>query len=290
MGADGGGGRAGPGGSDGPCAPAGDTGLLPGIPGGGRFAFAPRAPPSREAHEVHRRCPDTHPPDPFRFSTEAADTAGGAGILGILGGTFDPVHNGHLRFAEEARHRLGLDAVALVPAGIPVHRGPARATADQRRAMLAAAVRGRSGCYVDERELAVDGPGWTIDTLASFRAESGKRPLCLLLGADQLEALDAWRRWPELTDYAHLVVARRTGATRPRGDEVRRWVAARRCEDPARLHTRPAGSIFMMDLPARDISSTAIRARCASGGTLDELVPQAVAQYIRQENLYSDGA
>ena len=92
--------------------------------------------------------------------------------------------------------------MALVPAGVPVHRPPARATGDQRRAMLAAAVHGNPGFYVDDRELAGNGPGWTIDTLASFRAESEDRPLCLLLGADQLEVLDTWRRWRELTDYA----------------------------------------------------------------------------------------
>ena len=195
-----------------------------------------------------------------------------------------------MRFAEEARRRLGLDAVALVPAGVPVHRPPARATGDQRRAMLEAALRGRGDIHVDGRELASNGPGWTIDTLASFRAESGERPLCLLLGADQLEVLDTWRRWRELTDYAHLVVARRTGAGPPRGDEVSRWAEARRCEDAAHLHTRPAGSILVMDLPAVDISSTAVRARCASGEDLDGLVPEPVAQYIRQEKLYSDGA
>ena len=177
-----------------------------------------------------------------------------------------------------------------MPAGVPVHRPPARATGDQRRAMLAAAVRGRSGFYVDARELAGNGPGWTIDTLASFRAESGERSLCLLLGGDQLEVLDTWRRWRELTDYAHLVVARRTGAGRPRGDEVSRWAEARRCEDSARLRTRPAGSILMMDLPAVDISSTAVRARCAAGANLGDLVPEAVERYIQQEKLYSDGA
>ncbi len=157
--------------------------------------------------------------------------------------------------------------------------------------MLAAAVRGHCGFYVDDRELAGTGPGWTIDTLASFRAESQERPLCLLLGADQLEVLDTWRRWRELTDYAHLVVARRAGAAAwPRGEEVSRWAEARRCEDSTPLRTRPAGSILMMDLPAVDISSTAIRARCAADGDLDDLVPRAVAQYIQQEKLYSDGA
>ena len=180
--------------------------------------------------------------------------------------------------------------MALVPAGVPVHRPPARATGDQRRTMLAAALRGKSGFYVDERELAGDEPGWTIDTLASFRAESAERPLCLLLGADQIEVLDTWRRWRELTDYAHLVVARRTGAAWPRGEEVSRWVEARRCGDAARLRDRPAGSIFIMDLPAVDISSTAIRERCATGENLDGLVPRAVARYIQQEKLYTDGA
>ena len=211
-------------------------------------------------------------------------------MLGILGGTFDPVHTGHLRFAEEARRRLGLDAVALVPVGVPVHRSPARATAGQRRAMLAAAVRGRRGLYVDGRELAGEGPRWTIDTLASFRAESAGRSLCLLLGADQLRVLDTWRRWRELADYAHLVVARRTGAGWPPAGPVSRWAEARRCDDPDELRTRPAGGVLMLDLPAADVSSTAVRARCAAGERLTGLVPEAVRDYIQRESLYSDGA
>ena len=211
-------------------------------------------------------------------------------MLGILGGTFDPVHTGHLRFAEEASRRLGLDAVALVPVGVPVHRSPARATAGQRRAMLAAAVRGRRGLYVDGRELAGEGPRWTIDTLASFRAESAGRSLCLLLGADQLRVLDTWRRWRELADYAHLVVARRTGAGWPPAGTVSRWAEARRCDDPDELRTQPAGGVLMLDLPAADVSSTAVRARCAAGERLTGLVPEAVRDYIQRESLYSDGA
>ena len=179
--------------------------------------------------------------------------------------------------------------MALVPAGVPVHRPAARATGDQRRAMLAAAVRGLPGLYVDDRELSGEGPGWTIDTLASFRAESGERPLFLLIGADQLQVLDTWRRWRELADYAHLVVARRNGAGWPGGEEASRWAKARRSQISSPLHERPAGSLLMMDLPAVDISSTDVRARCAAGAELGELVPEAVVRYIRQEKLYSDG-
>ena len=212
------------------------------------------------------------------------------GTLGILGGTFDPVHAGHLRFAERARGRLGLDAVALVPAGVPVHRRPPRATAEQRRTMLAAAVHGRGGLYVDGRELAGEGPRWTIDTLASFRAECVRRPLCLLLGADQLRVLDTWRRWRELTDYAHLVAVRRPGAGWPRTGNVSRWAQARRCDEPGELRRRPAGCVLMMDLPAFDVSSTVVRERCAAGKDFGDLVPEAVREYIQREKLYADGA
>ena len=156
--------------------------------------------------------------------------------------------------------------------------------------MLDAAIRGADGLCVDERELSGAGPGWTIDTLASFRAESPERTLCLLLGADQLEVLDTWRRWRELTDFAHLVVAGRNGARGPRREEVSRWVEARWCDNPAELRTRPAGSVHLMDLPAIDISSTDIRARCAAGADLEGLVPEAVGRYIHKEGLYSDGA
>ena len=211
-------------------------------------------------------------------------------MLGILGGTFDPVHTGHLRFAEEARRRLGLDAVALVPVGVPVHRSPARATAGQRRAMLAAAVRGRRGLYVDGRELAGEGPRWTIDTLASFRAESAGRssaccsaPIsygCSTPGGAGVSLPTTpiwwWRGEPALD-------GRRRGP-------VSRWAEARRCDDPDELRTRPAGGVLMLDLPAADVSSTAVRARCAAGERLTGLVPEAVRDYIQRESLYSDGA
>lgn len=184
-----------------------------------------------------------------------------------------------------------MDAVALVPVGTPAHRPPPRASGARRRAMLEAAVRGRRGLVVDGRELAREGPAWTIDTLASFRAESARRPLCLLIGADQLAALDTWRRWRELAGYAHLAVARRSGFPEwpPPGSEVARWAAPRRCDDPGGLRTRPAGLIFALDLPAVDVSSTAVRARCAAGEDLDGLVPEAVREYIEREHLYADG-
>ena len=172
-----------------------------------------------------------------------------------------------------------------------MHRPPARATAGQRRTMLAAAIRGRRGLYVDGRELAGgEGPRWTIDTLISFRAESARRPLCLLIGADQLRVLDTWRRWRELADYAHLVAARRSGAGWPPAGEVSRWAEARRCDEPGELRRRPAGCVLMLDLPALDLSSTDVRRKCSAGEHLGDLVPEAVRDYIRRENLYSDDA
>lgn len=226
--------------------------------------------------------------------TAAGAASGGA--LGLLGGTFDPVHLGHLRFAREARRALALDAVALVPVHTPVHRPPPRASAPARRAMLEAAVAEfPDELHVDPRELAPDGPQRTIDTLASFRAEDRTRPLCLLLGSDQLRVLDTWVGWRELTDHAHLVVARRAPASPaepllPEDGEVSRFAASRWCDDPAVLTAEPQGRILVLDLPPLDLSSTAIRARCAAspdGDPGDGLVPPAVREYIRQEHLYT---
>ena len=212
-------------------------------------------------------------------------------MLGILGGTFDPVHAGHLRLAERgsppARAGRGGAGAGRGPGAPAVGRGRLPTSA---RTMLAAAVLGRCGLYVDGRELAGEGPRWTIDTLASFRAECARRPLCLLLGADQLRVLDTWRRWRELTDYAHLVAARRPGAGWPRTGNVSRWAEARRCGEPGELRRRPAGCVLMMDLPAFDVSSTVVRERCAAGRDFGDLVPEAVREYIQREKLYADGA
>jgi nicotinate-nucleotide adenylyltransferase len=197
--------------------------------------------------------------------------------LAILGGTFDPVHNAHLRVAWEACELLDAE-VRLVPASVPPHRDQPVASAAERAAILRAALKGQDRLVADERELRRDGPSWTIDTLIELREEIGaERPLVLLVGADAFLGLPSWHRWTELFDYAHIGVLTRPGneiATLP--TELRIKIASRRTSDPNAVASSPAGRVLPMPVTPLEISATQIRDVLASGGEPRYLMPDAV--------------
>lgn len=199
--------------------------------------------------------------------------------LAILGGTFDPVHNAHLRVAWEAAEQLEAE-VRLVPVNVPPHRDAPIASARERAAILRAALRGQERLFLDERELARDGPSWTIDTLIELRAEIGpERPLVLLVGADAFLGLPSWHRWGELFDHAHVGVLTRPGheiATLP--TELRIKVASRRTNDPNVIANLPSGRVLPVAVTSLEISATQIREVLAAGGEPRYLVPDAVLE------------
>jgi len=199
--------------------------------------------------------------------------------LAILGGTFDPVHNAHLRVAWEAAEMLDAD-VRLIPASVPPHRDQPIASAAERAAILRAALQGQDRLVADERELRRDGPSWTIDTLIELRDEIGpERPLVLLVGADAFLALSSWHRWGELFDYAHIGVLTRPGheiATLP--TELRIKVASRRTNDVNALLAAPSGRVLPMPVTPLEISATEVRAVLAAGGEPRYLLPDAVLE------------
>jgi nicotinate-nucleotide adenylyltransferase len=207
-------------------------------------------------------------------------------MVGVLGGTFDPVHHGHLRLAVEMREALGLDEVRLVPAREPPHRRSPLAAAEDRLAMLEAAVTGASALTVDRRELDRPGPSYTVDTLASMRRELGPAPLWLCLGMDAFRALDTWHRWQELPGLAHLAVARRPGGHAPRGGPVADLLRERRIGSPGQARGRASGAILVLDVPALDISATRIRSLVTAGRDPRWLAPDGVLAVIRQRGLY----
>lgn len=209
------------------------------------------------------------------------------GVIGILGGTFDPVHFGHIRLAIEMRERLGLAEVRLLPAGQPRLRTTPHASATERLEMLNCAIRPIAGLVSDARELEGNGPTYTVETLASMRDEVGDTPLCLLIGMDAFTRLEAWYRWHELFDLCHIAVAHRTGAALRTGGALAEVVEERRCTDPARLGQAPAGRVIDVDAPLLDISATQIREAIASGRSIHGLVPRAVEDYISSHRLYS---
>ncbi len=207
--------------------------------------------------------------------------------IGIFGGTFDPVHLGHLRSALEMHEALQLERVHFVPCAQPAHRSAPLVSGEQRLELLELAVAGQSAFACDDRELRrAAGPSYMFDTLLSFRSEYGIRPLCLLLGLDAFLDFSQWHRWGEIPDLAHLVIARRPGSELPeRGDEHGLY-QARGADSASALHQRAAGSVLMTTVTQLDISATDIRARLAAGRSIRYLVPDAVADHIETQQLY----
>lgn len=206
-------------------------------------------------------------------------------LIGLFGGTFDPIHCGHLRLAIEARERLGLDEVLFLPAGQPRLRGAPLAPQPTRRRLLELALEGLPGMHLDVRELERPGPTATVDTLEELHAERSGDALCLLLGSDAFSRLERWTRWRRLMELAHLVVALRPGAVLPQQGPVARLLA-RAAEEPAVLRTRPAGCVFLMDIPALDISATRVRELLATGRDARFLVPDRALSYLLDEGIY----
>lgn len=211
--------------------------------------------------------------------------------IGLLGGTFDPIHYGHLRLAEEARSRLLLDRVCLVPAGQPAHRQPPLATASHRLAMARLAVESNSALEVVALEADSPQPSYTVPTLERLRERFGARQsLVLLLGADAFLGLPSWHRWQDLFSLAHVAVATRPGhdlhptALPPL---LATELAGRAAQGPDALADAPAGCILPFPITALDISATAIRRTLATGGSVRYLLPDGALDYIEHNHLYS---
>lgn len=213
--------------------------------------------------------------------------------IGILGGTFDPIHHGHLRIAQEALEQCGLAQVRFVPCGTPPHRAAPQAEAKSRWEMVRLALNGHPDFLVDVHEVFRTDPCYTVDTLAALRAELGEQqPLCLILGGDAFLQLHTWHEWKRLFELAHIVVLQRAGGP-PLGNAINSTDAALQAEYRTRLapgasalHEAAHGAIFVADMPALEISSTDIRRRCAEGRSVRYLVPDAVVNYINTHQLY----
>jgi nicotinate-nucleotide adenylyltransferase len=210
--------------------------------------------------------------------------------LGVFGGTFDPIHYGHLELAREVREALRLPEVLLVPAGDPPHRAAPVAPASHRLAMAELAVAEYPGLVVDGREVARQGRSYTVLTLQELRAERPFQPLALIVGADAFVALATWHRWRELFQLAHLIVVARPGTELPVGlaEPLASHCAGRWTQDPRDLEKARAGSIYQQAITPHAISASAIRAAIARGDSaqLRGLLPPAVLAYIGRNHLY----
>ncbi|MGE5028023.1 MAG: nicotinate-nucleotide adenylyltransferase [Betaproteobacteria bacterium] len=216
-----------------------------------------------------------------------------ASLTGILGGTFDPVHFGHLRLAQELAEGLGLGEVRFIPAGLPPHRMPPFASPPHRLEMVRLALAGNPLFTLDEREIAKPTPCYTVETLLDLRRELGvAQPLCLFMGADAFLGLNTWHRWRELFDLAHIAVVQRPGvtglaraaATMPA--DLRDELNRRLVNEPEALRGAPAGAVIVQPVTALDISATQIRQALMAGRNPRYLLPDAVLDYIRKNGLY----
>jgi nicotinate-nucleotide adenylyltransferase len=207
--------------------------------------------------------------------------------LAIFGGTFDPVHFGHLRSAAELVQRLDLAALRFMPAAAPPHREAPVAAGEHRAAMLELAIADNPCFSCDRRELLRRGPSYTVLSLRELRAELGpERPLCFVLGADALAGLPTWYHWQELLDLAHLVAVARPGWQWPQEGLVADLIA-RHGVDPPGLADAASGGLCIQRLTPQPISATAVRALLQSGRSAQGLVPDSVLAYIRRHGLYS---
>nr|WP_314877129.1 nicotinate-nucleotide adenylyltransferase [uncultured Pseudomonas sp.] len=206
--------------------------------------------------------------------------------VGIFGGTFDPVHIGHLRSALEVTELMGLDELRLLPNARPPHRDTPQVDAQARLAMVQSAVSGVDCLSVDARELGRDKPSYTIDSLESIRAElGGDDQLFLVLGWDAFCGLPGWHRWEELLQHCHILVLQRPDADVEPPDELRNLLAARSQSDPTAM-SGPAGHISFVWQTPLAVSATQIRQLLASGKSVRFLVPDAVLAYIEAHDLY----
>lgn len=210
---------------------------------------------------------------------------GDARPVGILGGTYDPVHIGHLRMAIEACEALALDHVRLVPLNSPAHRPPPATPAATRLAMLAAAA--SWPLVVDDCEIARGGVSYTVDTLETLRARWPQRPLCLLLGRDAYHGLPSWHRPERVLELAHIVVAARPGEAGGALAGLDELVGNAQSLSVQDLQRKPAGHVYFLDIPLLPIASSELRARRAAGRDIRHLVPTAVHDIILERGLYT---
>jgi nicotinate-nucleotide adenylyltransferase len=215
------------------------------------------------------------------------DTTMPQGPLGLFGGTFDPIHNGHLRTAFELLRALKLAEVRFMPTGNPPHRESTQADAEQRLALVRAAVAEQPGFTVDDREVRRTGLSYSVDTLTELRAEFPLRPLCLLLGMDAFLGLPNWYRWQEILELAHVVVAHRPGWKAPTQGPLGEAMVDRGTGAIRDLHGSKAGKIYVHAVTQLEISSTELRQLIVAGGDPRYLVPDSVRGVLRELGCYA---
>ena len=208
-------------------------------------------------------------------------------LIGIYGGTFDPVHLGHVLSADELCQRLEFDELRLVPCHQPPHRSQPSASSQQRLEMVKLAIAGHARLIVDDCELLREGPSYTVDTLKALRETLGSDVgLCLIMGSDAFARLDSWYQWEKILSLAHIVVLTRPGENIPEDCRAHQLLVEQGIIDPAALRETAAGKVLLQTLAQHELSATTIRQALArQQGSIDGLAP-AVLDYIKMNRLY----
>ncbi len=207
-------------------------------------------------------------------------------MIGVYGGTFDPVHFGHLRSALEIKEAVGIEQMKLIPCGQPPHRCQPLAPADMRCRMLELAIEGDSGLGVDSRELEREGPSYMVDTLASIGAEQPAQILVLIVGMDAFEGISRWHQWRELFSLAHIAVMQRPGYSAQLPAAIAALDSVAMVTECDQLTQRKSGCIYFHEVTQLEISATKIRELIRQGCNPRYLMPERVLQLIERERLY----
>ena len=206
--------------------------------------------------------------------------------IGVFGGTFDPIHYGHLRTAYEVQQALKFDEVRFVPCGEPPHRGEPRANSTLRLAMVTAAVEGRKGFIVDDREIHRGGPSYSVDTLKTLRTDFPLRSLGLIIGMDAFLGLPEWYQWREILQLSHIVVAHRPGWRMPDAGPLHELLKDRGTHRLDDLHQSKSGHIYIHEVTQLEIASSDIRRLVRIGRSPRFLMPSSVAKIINESSCY----
>jgi nicotinate-nucleotide adenylyltransferase len=207
--------------------------------------------------------------------------------LALFGGTFDPVHYGHLKCADEARQKLNLEYMYLLPAGDPPHRGTPQASTGQRLEMLKLALLEFPGLKLDDRETRRQGPSYMVETLLEFRQENPLRSLVLLIGQDAANLLHTWFQWQQLFSLAHIVILTRPDAHLQYRPEVEESITRRLTSDMSDLQSSVAGKVLQLEVESIDISATLVKELLDQGRSPESMLPATVLDYIEEQCLYA---
>lgn len=207
--------------------------------------------------------------------------------IGILGGTFDPIHFGHLRTALELHQALDLAEVRLIPCYEPVHRKVPIATPEQRLAMVKCAIESEPALRVDNCEILRKGPSYMIDTLETLHKKFPNTPLCLIMGIDAFFGFTSWHRPDDILKLAHLIIVHRPRYNIPHTGVIAELLKKRLKNSPSALHECLAGNIILQPVTPLEISATDIRKQIAMGRSPRYLLPDSVYKYIQRHGVYS---